>query len=53
MTVKLDFGIFESVLVDFGLIFEVKLHIDSRVAYIFDFNILFIDIVEGYVEVEL
>ena len=53
MTVELSFGIFEAVEVDFGIILEVEVNIDCRVADVFDFYIFFIDVIDGNVEVEL
>jgi hypothetical protein len=53
MAVKLEFGIFEPMRVDFGLIFEVKFNIDCRVADVFEFDFLLVDVVEGHLKVQL
>lgn len=53
MAVKLKFGVFEAMRVDFRVIFEVELDEYCRVSNVLDFDFLFLDIVEGYFEVEL
>ena len=53
MAVKLHFGIFEAVGIDFRAVFKVKAYFYCRVANIFDFYIFFINVVQGSIKVEL
>lgn len=53
MAVKLEFGVFEAIRVDFGVVFKVELNKDCRVSNIFDFDFLLLYIIKRYTEVEL
>ena len=44
MAVEFKFSIFEATDVNFGIVFEKELNVDSRVADIFDFELLLIDV---------
>ena len=51
MAIELDFGIFDGVVIDFGMVFEFELNIDCGISYIFDFDVLLLDVIEGDIEV--
>ena len=53
VTIELTLCIFEAVLINFRIVFEVELDVDCRVANIFDLDIFFVDVVDGYLEIEL
>ena len=53
MAVEFTLGIFEAILINFGVVFEVELNIDCRVANIFDLDIFLVNVIDGHFEIEL
>jgi len=51
MTMEFTLGIFKSILIDFLIIFEIELNIDSRITNVFDPHIFFINIIDRYIKV--
>lgn len=53
VAVEFTLGIFEAILINFGVVFEVELNIDCRVANIFDLDIFLVNVIDGHFEIEL
>ena len=53
VAVEFAFGIFEAMLIDFLIIFDLEFDVDCRIANIFDLDVFLLDVEDGYLEVEL